>query len=229
MKEPLLLLHGALGTKIQFKALEAKLNDNFEIHSFDFEGHGENESNHEFSMTRFAANVIDYLDKNKIEQIHVFGYSMGGYVALNVALHHPKRIKKIMTLGTKFDWTKASAEAEMKMLNPEKIEEKVPAFAKGLASIHTSNNWKEVVLKTAQMMYGLGTGSKLTSNELSNINHKVLIGIGGKDKMVSIDESKQSADILPQGELMLIEECPHPIEQVNVHEIESIILNFMMD
>ena len=55
---------------------------------------------------------------------------MGGYVALQLANKHPKYVQKIITLGTKFAWDKETAAKEVKMLNPEKIEEKIPAFAK---------------------------------------------------------------------------------------------------
>ncbi len=82
---------------------------------------------------------------------------MGGYVGLNLAKEYPELVGRIVTLGTKFAWTKEVAEKEIKMLNPEKIAEKIPAFADRLKSIHTNNNWKEVVRKTARMMYGLGT------------------------------------------------------------------------
>jgi pimeloyl-ACP methyl ester carboxylesterase len=51
---------------------------------------------------------------------------MGGYVALKTAVLHPGRIEAIVTLGTKFHWDPENASNEVRMLNPEKIEEKVP-------------------------------------------------------------------------------------------------------
>lgn len=227
MKPNLILLHGALGTKAQFKSLKEQLSDHFEVHDLDFEGHGSNHSSNEFSMELFAQNVIQYLTELNIEQTHIFGYSMGGYVGLTVAKSTPERIGKIITLGTKFNWTKEIAEQEIKMLNPDKIEEKVPAFAQSLQAIHTHNDWKEMMRKTADMMLGLGMGKRLSSEDLEKIATEVLIGIGDKDRMVSIEESKESANILPNGYLKIIEGFPHPIEKVDTEILKSIIIDFI--
>lgn len=227
MKQNLLLLHGALGTKDQFKILKEKLSNDFEVHDLDFEGHGKRESTKDFSMQLFAENVIQYLTEKNISKTHIFGYSMGGYVALTLAKLKPELIGKIITLGTKFDWTKESAEKEVKMLNPEKIAEKVPAFAKILETIHAKNNWKEVVSKTAKMMLELGNGEKLSEQELSEIKQQTLIGIGGKDRMVSIEESRESAEILTNGQLEIIEDFQHPIDKIDKEKLRVIIVDFI--
>src|SRR3712207_9473087 len=78
----LLLLHGAIGASDQFAPLLPLLNPAFDLHALDFEGHGASPlQGHPFTIERFAANVLDYLEQHRIERTHVFGYSMGGYVA----------------------------------------------------------------------------------------------------------------------------------------------------
>ena len=76
------------------------------------------------------------MNENYIQTIDIFGYSMGGYVALWLARFYPDRVGKIFTLGTKLKWNDEEAEKEIKMLNPEKVELKVPAFAQQLAERH---------------------------------------------------------------------------------------------
>lgn len=229
MDHNLLLLHGALGTKDQFLNLKKHLSPKFNVHDFNFEGHGTHASNKDFSIPLFTENVIEYLNENQITQTHIFGYSMGGYVGLDLANKYQNRVNKIITLGTKFDWTRATAEKEIRMLNPEKIAEKVPAFAKNLASIHINNNWKDVVKRTAQMMYNLGEGARLKDQELASIKHEVLLCVGSKDRMVSIEESKVAAEILPNGKLEIIEGFPHSIEKINEAMFASIIIDFIKE
>lgn len=229
MKQNILLLHGALGTKQQFQDLKQKLATKFNVHDLDFEGHGTNSSTKEFSMELFANNVIAYLSAHKIDQTNIFGYSMGGYVGLTLASKKPELVRKIVTLGTKFAWTKDIAEQEIKMLNPDKIAAKVPKFAAKLTSIHGTHNWKNVVSKTARMMHGLGNGKKLTTKELAQIEHKVLIGIGSLDKMVTVEESSESSTILPNGQLQIIEGFRHPIERIDTAKLAKIIIDFIMN
>ncbi len=113
------------------------------------------------------------------------------------------------------------------MLNPEKIEEKIPAFAKKLATTHPKNDWKDVMHKTAAMMLELGNGKRISTQELSQIEQEVLITIGSKDHMVSIEESKESADILPNGSLEILDEIPHMIDQIPIDRIASICATFI--
>ena len=219
MKEKLLLLHGALGSKKQFDAIKDALNEQFDVYDLNFEGHGGVQSDKEFSIQLFTENVIKFLEEKSIEKINIFGYSMGGYVALNTALKVPDSISKIVTLGTKFNWSIEAANKEVKMLNPDKIEEKVPQFANKLKEEHQPQDWKEVVSKTANMMLGLANGHKLKEEDLKKINHKVVIGIGSLDKMVSLEESENASKLLPNGSLNQLKDFKHPIDKVNPSDL----------
>ncbi|WP_420570765.1 alpha/beta fold hydrolase [Kordia sp.] len=223
----LLLLHGALGSEVQLKPLQELLSKDFNVHTLNFEGHGGRASNYEFTMERFADNVTEKLQTLQLERTHIFGYSMGGYVALTLAKKHPELVDIIVTLGTKFNWTIEAAQQEVRMLNPEKIEEKVPAFAKRLHELHQPNDWKEVMKKTAEMMLALASGKRLTNQDLQQINHKTLIGIGALDTMVSVEESENAATQLPNGTLQIIDDVKHPIEKVDIQVLATIIKDFI--
>ncbi|HEV8538157.1 MAG TPA: alpha/beta fold hydrolase [Bacteroidota bacterium] len=100
-KHDLLLLHGALGASAQFEPLLPHLSPYYTLHTFDFEGHGRTPSrNRSFRIEHFAENILEYLDEHALPQSHIFGYSMGGYAALYLALIRPGRVKHIATLGT---------------------------------------------------------------------------------------------------------------------------------
>ena len=122
------------------------------------------------------------LSVKTISKKYVFlGYSLGGYVALNLALKPDHEIKKIITLGTKFNWNADSVEKETKQLNPEIITQKIPAFAKILEGKH-GEEWKDLVRKTAGMMKKIGADNLLTAEALRKIEIPVLIGLADKDQ-----------------------------------------------
>ena len=227
MKPKLLLLHGALGSSRQFAKLKNLLAESFEIYELNFEGHGGRASSQDFSISLFTENVHAFLRENGIESTAIFGYSMGGYVALNLALTEPASVKEIITLGTKFDWTEESAAREVKMLNPEKIEEKVPKFAEMLKQQHAPLDWKELMRKTAQMMLGMGAGAKLHPEQLNQIQQKVTIGLGSEDKMVSREESEAASQTLPQASFHLLDCVPHPIDRVDPEVLANYIKEAM--
>lgn len=223
----LLLLHGALGSKSQFSSLIPLLEETFHIHTLDFEGHGSSPlRDRAFRDEHFAENVLDYLNENSIQSISVFGYSMGGHVGLYLARKHPERIHRIFTLATKFLWTPENIDREASSLDAEKILKRVPHFAKVLQDRHAVSGWKNVLQKTREMFYELGESNSLPIEELRQIHHVVRIGVGDRDSMVNIEESVQVYRSLPQGELQIFPNTPHPLEKVPVSYLVSSMVGF---
>ncbi|MFK7799942.1 MAG: alpha/beta fold hydrolase [Aureispira sp.] len=228
MSKHLLLLHGALGTQQQLIPLANLVKEQFTVHYLNFEGHGGRASSATiFSIDLFVENVLQFLQEQQLDSVAIFGYSMGGYVALRLAQQHPQLVDKIITLGTKFDWSVEAASKEVKMLNPSIIEQKVPKFATQLQKAHAPNDWKLLLDKTAQMMLHLAHESKLTTQDLEQIQQEVLIGIGSLDNMVGVAESEQAATALPNAQLQLIEGFYHPLEKNDLQQLVPLIRNFV--
>ncbi len=210
----LLILHGALGAAEQFIPLSGILNDTFIPHTLNFKGHGGETDVNEFSIELFAEQVFQYVQQHVPGKVNIFGYSMGGYVALYFAKKYPERVNKLVTLATKFLWTPAIAQQEIKMLNPEKIAEKLPAFAQLLEKRHAPHDWKKLLVKTAAMMTRLGNYSPLKDEDLEQLQVPVLVGIGDKDTMVTLEETIHVYRKLPNANLIVFPGTQHPIEKI---------------
>ncbi|MFZ1751162.1 MAG: alpha/beta hydrolase, partial [Saprospiraceae bacterium] len=143
--KPLILLHGALNTLAQMQPLQQKLDADFDAQVLSFSGHSAERCDGIFSIDVFVDDIIRYMDAHEIDASDFFGYSMGGYAATKLAMHHPDRVGKIMTLGTKWDWNPESAAKEVAMLDPKVIMEKVPQYASKLQSMFGEQNWISVV------------------------------------------------------------------------------------
>jgi len=222
---PILLLHGALGSKLQLEPLKKLLEiKGRSVYSINFSGHGGKPfEKGKFGIELFAQNVFEFLELESIQEVDIFGYSMGGYVALWFAHLHPQRVGKIITLGTKYDWSPVSAEKETNKLDPEKILLKVPAFARILEHRHAPNDWKELLGKTKAMMLSLGNNPLLNKENLNLIHHPTTILLGDQDDMADREYSIQVAKWLPKGEFTLLEATPHPIEKIDLDTLASLI------
>jgi pimeloyl-ACP methyl ester carboxylesterase len=225
-KPTLILLHGALGSERQFDALKTRLENTFDVHTLTFEGHGGVPLSGPFGIATFAQNVADYMDKHQLESASFFGYSMGGYVALTLASTHPEKVEKVITYGTKFVWTPEFASGEVRKLNPEKIEEKVPQFANHLAQVHAPLDWKKVVSDTAEMMVDLGNHPLLTETIFTSIAQPTLVLLGELDNMSTVEESKAIAALLPYGEFEVMVGFEHQIEKVDLEVLVGRIGEF---
>jgi len=223
MKKDILLLHGALGDHKQLNSLYSTLAPHYTVHSFDFDAHGASENVSGFGIAQFADNIEGYLQREQVHRPLVFGYSMGGYAALQLALRKPDVFEALITLGTMFDWNPESAQKEVKMLNPEKILAKVPQFAKALERRHTGVGWQENMRLTANMMLELGNGDAFSMKDLSNIQFPVFVCLGENDHMVSRKESEVAAEALPNGKFHSVKAWPHPIEKIDPKALSQLI------
>ncbi|NJM24383.1 MAG: alpha/beta hydrolase [Bacteroidia bacterium] len=223
-----LLLHGALGAQQQLEPLKQLLEQKGnEVYTLNFSGHGGAPfSSHTFGIDGFAADVGALVQTHSLIKPAVFGYSMGGYVALWLAHLQPNLLGHIATLGTKFDWDALGAERETRKLNPDKIAEKVPAFARLLEHRHAPNNWRDLLHKTAGMMHALGDRPLITQSVATGVNNPTLVLLGDQDDMADRAHSAQVAGWLPNGKFKLLENTPHPIEKVDLDRLVSLLVDF---
>ena len=226
--QPLLLLHGAIGASGQLQGLAAELSDSYQVYMPDFTGHGgRQDTDGPFSIRLFADDVLRFMDKEQLDKVSVFGYSMGGYVAMYLARHYPDKIEKVVTLATKYNWDEAIAAKEVQMLNPEKIEQKLPAFAATLAKMHAPNDWKLLLLKTAAMMMEMGKDNPLKPADYPGISAPALLLIGDRDRMITLDETLAAYRELPAAAMGMLPATGHPIEQVDAALLAIMIQRFL--
>lgn len=225
--DKLLLLHGAAGSSVQLEPLANKLKDTYSVYMLNFSGHGGKPIPEEpFSIELFAEDVLYFINKNKLEGINIYGYSMGGYVALYISRHIPEKISKIFTTATKFNWNKESSIKEAALLDPEKIKEKIPKFAEQLLRIHSPEDWKIVLKKTAEMMINLGRNKLLKDEDFPLIENEVTVSVGDRDNMVSIEETIDVYRKLKRGNLLIMPDTPHPFEKINLKRLVNEIRLF---
>lgn len=223
---PIIFLHGALGTEEQFYPIFSELNEDKRLHRITFEGHGEAvKKDRPFRIKHFAENTLRYMDQQGIVQADFFGYSMGGYVALTLAKTNPDRVGKIATLGTVLKWSPEKSANETAYLNSEKIEEKVPAFARMLEKLHPES-WKEVVSKTEELLIHLGSNPEIVEDDWKKINHPIRIHIGDRDTTADLKETVQIFDKIPNAELVVLPNSPHPIDKTDKELVIKSIRKF---
>ncbi len=219
----IILLHGAIGAKDQLEPLAKELSANgYQTYSLNFSGHGQTPFQSNFGIQQFADELLEFVVKTHLIRPVVFGYSMGGYVALHLASQKPGMLGDIITLGTKFEWSPEIAAKEIKMLDAKTISEKVPKFAEALQKRH-GNDWQLLLQKTADMMMELGNNNLLNPTAFSQIKSKVLIGLADGDTMVSVAETDNAASKIIAAKRYTLQSTKHPIETVNVVELVNII------
>jgi pimeloyl-ACP methyl ester carboxylesterase len=194
----IILLHGAIGASKQLEPLANVLKEVYKVHLLNLPGHaGKPFPKQGFSMEGFAEALLEYLDEHEIQTVSIFGYSMGGYVAMIFAQNYPERVEKIITLATKFYWDETVAAKEIMLLQPETIESKIPAFARELEKRHAPLDWKQQLAHTRDLLTSLGKKNILTPGIFNKITIPCLLMLGDRDAMVSLSETEAVYKALP--------------------------------
>jgi pimeloyl-ACP methyl ester carboxylesterase len=113
---PVVLLHGSFMTITNsWAGMIPRLSRSRQVIAVEMQGHGRTaDIEREFSYETLADDVAALLDHLKIRQADVLGYSMGGGVAMQVAIRHPGKVRKVVSLSAVFrhdGWVKEAVDA----------------------------------------------------------------------------------------------------------------------
>jgi len=220
-----LLLHGGLGARDQMQPLADLLESSLDPVLLDLPGHGASGLGAGgFDLATMRDAVIATLDAAHQGPVGCFGYSMGGYVALEAARHRPDLFRAVASLGTKFAWTPEAAAKEARFLDAATIRAKVPYFAEQLERRHTALGWEAVLTHTAAMMAALGNAPVLTPDALKEVGCPVRIMVGDRDGTVSVEESLAASRAVQRGELEVHPGTPHPFEKAPMDRIARTVM-----
>ncbi|TNJ33208.1 alpha/beta fold hydrolase [Arenimonas terrae] len=101
--EPLLLLHGGLGTLDMFGPVLPMLARSRTVIAVDLHGHGRTAlGDRPIDFTAMANDLATLVAELGHPQVDVMGYSMGGSVALRLAIQHPARVRRLVVASAGF-------------------------------------------------------------------------------------------------------------------------------
>jgi pimeloyl-ACP methyl ester carboxylesterase len=93
---PLVLLHGLFGAGQNWGGIRSVLARRFRVLTPDLRNHGASPRAPDMSYAAMAEDVADMLDAAGIDRAAVLGHSMGGKVAMALALAHPGRVERLV-------------------------------------------------------------------------------------------------------------------------------------
>lgn len=116
-----LLLHGLGGAKSSFFDAAAALSRHYRVHALDLPGFGSSSKPAiaPYDARYFARTVRETMDVLGIDRAHLAGNSMGGRVAIELALRHPERVAGLALLCPAVAFVRRSYHPIVRLLRPE--------------------------------------------------------------------------------------------------------------
>ncbi len=94
--EDIILIHGLFGSLENLNAVAKTLARDFKVTSIDVRNHGNSFHKEDMDYSILALDVINLLNHLNIDSCYLLGHSMGGKIAIQVALEHNLRVKKLI-------------------------------------------------------------------------------------------------------------------------------------
>lgn len=189
---PLLLLHGGLfDIEQQWGALLPALSASRKVVAIDFQGHGRtNDIDRPLSFPVLAGDVVAVLAHLGLEQVDVFGFSVGGGVAVELGVKHPGLVRNLIVSsvslsneGNRGQNTEAVLEMTVDMIAGTPMEQTYLA-----KSPHPDREHLQTLLdKLGGLMQGF---EGWRDEEISGIAAPTLITVGDCD-MVKLEHAVQ--------------------------------------
>jgi esterase len=95
---PIIVLHGLMGTLDNWQTIANQLSTEYTVCLLDIRNHGRSPHSAVMTMNEMADDVAEWMADNWIHSAAVMGHSMGGKVAMTLALEHPLLVEKLMVV-----------------------------------------------------------------------------------------------------------------------------------
>lgn len=224
---PLVLLHGALFSAASLAPLAAALAPSRDVIALDLPGHGGTPVPDTMSVESLGDAVLAALDARGVTAAHLVGYSLGGYVALDLARRAPDRVRSVLAHATKLAWEPEVATRETRGLDPARVRERAPGFAADLDRWHAPQDWGLLMARVAGLLADLGARPPLGAEAFAAIARPALLSVGDRDKLVTLEETVAAYRALPAGRLAVRPNLGHPLDAAAQAALAPEVLAFV--
>ncbi|HET9014289.1 MAG TPA: 2-succinyl-6-hydroxy-2,4-cyclohexadiene-1-carboxylate synthase [Thermomicrobiaceae bacterium] len=249
---PLLLLHGFTGSGAAWAPQVAALSRRFDVVAVDLIGHGRSDAPADparYRMEPAVADLVALLDRLEIERVAVLGYSMGGRVALHLALAAPGRLSALV-LESASPGIDDAGERLARVRSDEalaaRIErdgvaafvdewERIPLFASQArlpAEVWERQRAQRLAGSAtglANSLRGMGAGAMAPAGgRLGELALPVLLVVGELDvKYVAL--AREMAAAIPDARLAVVPDAGHSVHLEQPAAFAEIVLGFLED
>jgi len=203
---PLLLLHGGSGNGMQFEHQVPAFAPTHRLIVPDCRAQGRTtDKPGPISYHDMAEDMIALLDKLRVKRVDVMGWSDGGNIGLDMAMHHPDRIGHLVTFGANFRFDGLNA-PDLAWLQTATADSFGPGMREGWTKLNPQpEHYEEAMTKLLTMWR---TQPQWTEADLGKIRSKTLICAGEHD-LVRSDHTAALVRAIPGAQVWIVPGASH--------------------
>jgi pimeloyl-ACP methyl ester carboxylesterase len=222
---PLVLLHGGLGSDLDWYAEVPALAQTHSLILIDTRGHGSSTlGTQTLSYTLFASDVIVVLNKLGLERVNIVGWSDGGNTGLFLARAYPERIHRLVAISVNAHPEGLLPRVRQALAQSGADRPILPRLRHALFSPEPGN-WPLLAAGSTNLWLGY---PQLHSTDLQSIHTPTLLIAGSQDD-VQIGHLDEIAKAIPTSTLAVLPGISHTVPQSAPHEVLRLIAGFIQE
>lgn len=209
----LVLLHSGGMAGVEWQPQIAPLSKHFYLLVPDLPGHGQSliPAGQQLSMTMMATAVTQMLREEGCQSAHVLGSSMGGAVALWLALNRPEILDKLIIYRIGYSKNAATHEQTQAMANPDYWRQY--GLHNWLSKLHYPQGgeaaWENVIANVANVLDPQTSEHQHTLTDLARIHADTLLIAGDRDPLIPLPTLLAMAGAIPKSALWVMPNATH--------------------
>jgi pimeloyl-ACP methyl ester carboxylesterase len=241
--DDLLLIHGVTGYLDMWKYVRQPLARHFRLILPDLRGHGRSDKpNLRYSVEMFAQDLVGLLDVLHIDQCIVAGHSLGGFIAQQMTVDAPERVRALILVCTAPKVDEEGALAQVQLIKalyglpPEQaVQKKMEIEFVNPQKIRATPGMMELLLadeiqrQANQNVHGWAQGAAACFNiegRLREIRAPTLVIQGAQDATFPPRWGKYYTEHIRNAVLLIINETSHSVQVDQPEALAEAITNF---
>jgi len=202
--DPILLIHGGLGHADIWASQVAEMSKTHEVVVADSRGHGRSTRTAEpYGYDLMASDYLALLDHLKIDKTALVGWSDGGIIGLDIALHHPERLTRLYAQAANVTTDGVKPDVMTNKTFAAYIERSGRDYRK---LSKTPDQYDAFVEQIGHMWASQPNWSK---EELAKITTPTAIVAGDHDEAIKREHTEYMAAVIPGAKLIILPNASH--------------------
>lgn len=205
--EPVIFLHGGMGSANSWAGQLEYFSKYYRVLAPDSRGQARTtDGKTPLTYHLMAEDTIRLMDKLKIPSAYIVGWSDGGNIGIDMAIHHPERVKKLVAYGANINPAGLQKHflEYLRTVKPEKMQSD---NGSDYLALSPTPKYLPVIAEKIRVMWL--AEPNFSATQLSKITTPTLIMDGQQEELIRPDHAKEIADAIPKAKLVMLPNVGH--------------------